>query len=164
MVSVPFTVGGGISCVADAKAVLAAGANRFSVSSAAFRNPDLINQMADALGSDKLVIAIDVDRSQTTPSGYEVYIDGGRTPTGADAIAWAKEAERRGAGIILPTSKTYDGAKQGYDIPLIKLLKEAVSLPIVASGGAGELEHFLAAAKAGAYLKRYLADLGVETL
>lgn len=149
-ISIPLTVGGGIRSVEDAKRLFDAGAARVSVSSAAFRSPDLIDQMAAAFGSEKIVVAIDVDRSETTPSGYEVFVDGGRTPTGSDAIAWAKEAVERGAGILLPTSKTYDGAKSGYDLALIRSLKEAVSVPIVASGGAGKMEHFLEAAEAGA--------------
>jgi cyclase len=150
VVNVPFTVGGGIASVADALAVLDAGATRISVSSAAFRRPALIDELVAACGSERVVVAIDVDRSASTESGYEVYIDGGRTSTGADAIAWAIEAERHGAGIILPTSKPFDGAKQGYDIPLIRKLKQAVRAPIVASGGAGTPEHFLEAAQAGA--------------
>lgn len=150
VVAIPFTVGGGIGSLEGAQTVLAAGANRISVSSAAFRSPELIDDLVDAYGADKVVVAIDVDRSAAVASGYEVYIDGGRTPTGVDAIAWAKEAARRGAGIILPTSRTRDGAKQGYDLPLIRRLKQEVTVPIVASGGAGTKEHFLAAAQAGA--------------
>ncbi len=121
-----------------------------SVSSAAFRRPELINELVAECGAEKVVVAIDVDRSATTASGYEVFIDGGTTATGADALEWAKEAERRGAGIILPTSKTFDGAKKGFDIPLIEKLKAVVKIPIVASGGAGTPEHFLEAAQAGA--------------
>ncbi|WP_066639507.1 imidazole glycerol phosphate synthase subunit HisF [Desulfolucanica intricata] len=148
-VTVPFTVGGGISSISDAEAVLAAGADRVSISSAAFRNPDLIDEAAKKFNPDKVVIAIDVDRSSKLPSGYEVYIDGGNTATGKDAIEWAREAEARGAGIILPTSKACDGAKTGYDIPLIRGIKKAVSVPVIASGGAGKMEHFLEAASEG---------------
>lgn len=150
VVSIPFTVGGGIKSVADARKVLAAGADRVSVSSAAFRRPDLVDEMVAAFGAAKVVVAIDVDRSAVTPSGYEVYIDGGRTATGADAVAWTKDAAKRGAGIILPTSKACDGSKQGFDLPLITQLKEVVNVPIVASGGAGTMEHFVEAARAGA--------------
>ncbi|MGI6083397.1 MAG: imidazole glycerol phosphate synthase subunit HisF [Limnochordia bacterium] len=178
-VDIPLTVGGGISSVSDAQRVLSAGADRVSISSAAFRDPGLIDDLARTLGSENVVVAIDVDRSETTASGYEVYIDGGRTATGFDAVTWAQEAARRGAGMILPTSKACDGRKQGYDIPLIRLLKESISVPVVASGGAGAPEHFLEAAQAGAdillaasvfhfgririsELKRYLKEHGVK--
>ncbi|MFA7467974.1 MAG: imidazole glycerol phosphate synthase subunit HisF [Desulfotomaculaceae bacterium] len=147
--TVPFTVGGGIGSLTDADAVLNAGADRVSMSSAAFRNPNLIDQAAARFGSEKIVVAIDVDRNPALPSGYEVYVDGGNTATGKDAVEWARETEARGAGIILPTSKARDGAKTGYDLPLIKAIKETVKVPVVASGGAGSMEHFLEAAKEG---------------
>lgn len=180
VISIPFTVGGGIGSVEEAKEVLEAGADRISISSAAFRNPDLINRCAEIFGSSKLVVAIDVDRNSTLPSGYEVYIDGGNTPTGKDAIEWARETETRGAGYILPTSKARDGAKTGYDIPLIRGIKDAVRVPVIASGGAGKMEHFLEAAQEGKAdillaasvfhfgeinileLKKYLRDNGVS--
>lgn len=148
--TVPFTVGGGIKSVSEAEAVLAAGADRVSISSAAFRNPSLIDEAVKHFGSEKVVVAIDVDKNSALPSGYEVYLDGGNTAAGKDAVEWAKEAAGRGAGIILPTSKACDGAKTGYDLPLIRGIKEAVSVPVVASGGAGKMEHFLEAAQAGA--------------
>lgn len=143
--TVPFTVGGGIAGVADAEAVLAAGADRVSVATAAFLNPVLIDKLAKRFGSERVVVAIDVDRNPALRSGYEVYVAGGTKPTGRDAVDWAREAEARGAGIILPTSKACDGAKTGYDIPLLKALKAAVRVPVVASGGAGRPEHFLEA-------------------
>lgn len=149
-IAIPLTVGGGIRSVDDARQVFDAGATRISISSAAFRSPDLVDQTAKAFGSERVVVAIDVDRSSATPSGYEVYIDGGRTPTGTDAIEWAISAVQRGAGMLLPTSKACDGAKEGYDLPLIRHLREAVSVPIVASGGAGTMDHFLQASQAGA--------------
>ena len=148
--TVPFTVGGGIGDVASAAAVLDAGADKVSVSSAAFRKPDIIKEMVDEFGSDKVTIAIDVDRNPALPSGYEVYIDGGRTPTGADAVEWARKVDGFGVGVILPTSKAGDGAKTGYDLPVIRAMAQAVSAPIVASGGAGELAHFYDAVEAGA--------------
>lgn len=111
--SLTVTVGGGIASVDDAKILFDAGADRISVSSAAIREPNLVDSLVNTFGSERVVVAIDVDRSNSTPSGYEVFIDGGRTPTGVDAIAWAKDAEQRGACIILPTSKATDGAKQG---------------------------------------------------
>lgn len=147
---VPLTVGGGIRDVATAKAVLDAGADRVSTSSAAFRDPEMIGGMVNAFGSDRVVVAIDAARNDAMPSGYEVYVDGGRTATGADAIEWARRVDHYGCGTILPTSKSTDGVKQGYDIPLIRKLKQAVKADIVASGGAGTLEHFHDAVLAGA--------------
>ena len=148
--TVPFTVGGGISDVASAEAVLAAGADSVSTGSAAFRRPELVGEMVKAFGPGRVTVAIDADRSGTLPSGYEVYVDGGRTPTGADAIEWARRVDGWGVGVILPTSRAADGAKTGYDLPLIRAMREAVSASLVASGGAGTLEHFREAAEAGA--------------
>ena len=177
--TVPFTVGGGISDVASAKAVLDAGADKVSTSSAAFRKPEVIPAMVKEFGADKVTVAIDVDINPNVPSGYEVYIDGGRTATGADAIEWAKKADGYGVGCILPTSKAGDGARTGYDLPVIRKIAEVVSAPVVASGGAGKLEHFYEAVEAGATillaasvfhfgmiripeLKEYLRGRGVE--
>ena len=148
--TIPFTVGGGIRDVASAAAVIEAGADKVSVSSAAFREPDVISQMIAEFGPEKITVAIDVDQNQSLPSGYEVYIDGGRTATGTDAIEWAKKVDGFGVPVILPTSKAGDGAKTGYDLPVIKAMAEACSASIVASGGAGKLEHFYEAAEAGA--------------
>jgi cyclase len=148
--TVPFTVGGGISDVASAAAVIKAGANKISTSSAAFRKPGVIKDMVKEFGKDKITVAIDAAVNPKLPSGYEVYIDGGRTATGSDAIEWAKRADGYGVGTILPTSKTTDGVKTGYDLPLIRKIKAATSAEVVASGGAGTLEHFYDAAQAGA--------------
>ena len=148
--TIPFTVGGGIADVGSAEAVLEAGADKISTSSAAFRNPDVIGEMVKAFGSEKVTVAIDVDQNDAMPSGYEVYIDGGRTATGADAVDWAKQVDGYGVGVILPTSKAGDGARTGYDLPVIRAMVDAVSVPVVASGGAGELEHFYDAVQAGA--------------
>jgi cyclase len=148
--TVPFTVGGGISDVQSAEQVLGAGADKVSTSSAAFRKPDLIPEMIKAFGADKVTVAIDVDQNAAMPSGYEVYIDGGRTATGKDAIEWAKQVDGFGIPVILPTSKAGDGARTGYDLPVIRAIKEAVSAEVVASGGAGELLHFYDAVEAGA--------------
>jgi len=148
--TVPFTVGGGISDVKSAELVLSAGANKVSTSSAAFRKPELVKEMVKALGAEKVTVAIDVDHNEAMPSGYEVYIDGGRTATGADAIEWAKRVDGYGVPVILPTSKASDGVQTGYDLPVIRAIKKAVSADVVASGGAGELEHFYQAVKAGA--------------
>jgi len=148
--TVPFTVGGGISDVASAEAVLNAGADKVSTSSAAFRKPEVIAEMVKEFGADKVTVAIDVDQNAAMPSGYEVYIDGGRTATGADAVEWARKVDSFGVPVILPTSKAGDGAKTGYDLPVIRAMKAATSAQIVASGGAGELEHFYEAVDAGA--------------
>lgn len=148
--SVPFTVGGGITDVAGAKAVLDAGADKVSTSSAAFRTPSVIGEMIRALGADRVTVAIDAAVNPALPSGYEVYVDGGRTPTGADAVEWAKQVDGFGVKTVLPTSKTTDGVKTGYDLDLIRKLKSVVSGEIVASGGAGTMEHFYEAALAGA--------------
>jgi cyclase len=148
--TVPFTVGGGIADVASAAAVLEAGADKVSTSSAAFRRPDMIREMIDEFGPQQVTVAIDVDQNDTMASGYEVYIDGGRSATGTDAVEWAKRVDGYGVQVILPTSKAGDGAKTGYDLPLIRALHEAVSADIVASGGAGELAHFHKAVEAGA--------------
>ncbi len=148
--TVPFTVGGGIADVAGAAAVLEAGADRISTSSAAFRNPSVISEMVREFGPDRVTVAIDVDQNKKMPSGYEVYIDGGRTPTGADAVEWGKQVYDFGVKVILPTSKAGDGARTGYDLPLIRALSKNTGAEIVASGGAGELSHFLDAVNAGA--------------
>ncbi len=148
--TIPFTVGGGITDVAGAAAVLESGADRISTSSAAFRNPSVIEEMVKAFGPDRVTVAIDVDRNEKMPSGYEVYIDGGRTATGTDAVEWGKKVDGFGVKVILPTSKAGDGARTGYDLPLISALSQHIGAEIVASGGAGELSHFLDAVNAGA--------------
>ncbi|HOE63008.1 MAG TPA: imidazole glycerol phosphate synthase cyclase subunit [Candidatus Sumerlaeota bacterium] len=149
-VTVPFTVGGGIRDAASAAEVIEAGANKISTSSAVFRKPEEIREMVRLLGSEKVTVAIDVDRNPKLASGYEVYIDGGRTATGKDAIEWAKQVDGYGVGCILPTSKATDGARTGYDLDIIRQTVKAVSVPVVASGGAGTMEHFYEAAMAGA--------------
>ena len=148
--TIPFTVGGGIKDVASARAVIEAGADKVSTSSAAFRNPGLIPEIIRELGVDKVTVAIDVDRNPALPSGYEVYVDGGRTATGADAVEWARQVAGHGVRCILPTSKATDGARTGFDLPLIRLIAAATGAEVVASGGAGTMEHFHEAAEAGA--------------
>lgn len=148
--TVPFTVGGGICDAASAAAVLEAGADKISTSSAAFRKPQVIAEMIKEFGPDKVTVAIDVDQNPKLPSGYEVYIDGGRTATGRDAVEWAKQVSGYGVKVILPTSKAGDGAKTGYDLPIIRAIAKATSAEVVASGGAGKLEHFHEAVQAGA--------------
>ena len=139
-VFIPFTVGGVIKSVDDFKELLRAGADKISVNSAAVRNPDLINEAAYKFGSQCVVVAIDAKKNENS---WEVYLNGGRIPTGIDAVEWAKEAERRGAGEILLTSMDKDGQKSGYDIELTRAVSESVGIPVIASGGAGKAEHFL---------------------
>jgi len=130
--------------------VLEAGADRVSTSSAAYREPELVAELIREFGPEKVTVAIDVDHNASLPSGYEVYIDGGRTATGGDAVEWAKRVDGLGVSVILPTSKAGDGARTGYDLPVIRMMAEATSATIVASGGAGELQHFVEAVEAGA--------------
>lgn len=136
---IPFTVGGGIRELDDFTAMLRAGADKVSVNSAAVRNPSLIEQAAYKFGSQCVVCAIDAKRRGKS---WEVYLNGGRIPTGIDALEWAKEAENRGAGEILLTSMDCDGQKNGYDNELTRAVSERVGIPVIASGGAGALEHF----------------------
>jgi len=149
-VTVPFTMGGGISSVQAAADVLAAGADKISTSSAVFRAPDMIGELVKEFGAEKVTVAIDVAQNADMASGYEVFIDGGRTATGADAIEWTKKVAGYGVRTILPTSKSTDGVRTGYDLPLIRKIREITDADIVASGGAGTMEHFAEAAEAGA--------------
>ena len=178
--TVPFTMGGGIKDLATAEDVLAAGADKFSVSSAAFRNPEMLAEMVREFGAGRVTLAVDVAQNGAMPSGYEVYIDGGRTATGADAVEFLKRAIGSGVTSLLPTSKSTDGARTGYDLPLIRKFREvAPEADVVASGGAGTMEHFAEAAEAGANvllgasvfhfgiiaipeLKKFLASRGFE--
>lgn len=148
--TVPFTVGGGINDLASARQVLEAGADKVAASSAAFRDPAVIEEMVAELGQDRVTVAIDAGTNSSFPSGYEVYVDGGRTPTGRDAIEWARIVDRLGVKTILPTSKATDGVKTGYDLGLIRGIKSEVGAEVVASGGAGSMEHFHQAVQAGA--------------
>ena len=177
-VFMPLTVGGGISTVEDIRNALKAGADKTSVNSAAVRNPDLIRDGARFFGNQCIVLA--VDAKQRGENSWEVYVNGGRTPTGLDALTWIKKAVSLGAGEILLTSMDADGTKNGYDIPLTRAVSEAVNVPVIASGGAGTLEHFydvLTLGKADAVLaasvfhykeftikqvKEYLNSKGVE--
>jgi len=147
--SVPLTLGGGMKSLFDVEDALNAGADKVSMSSAAVRHPELIEEAAKRFGPETIVVAIDADKSDEFPSGYEVYIEGGTRPARLDAFEFAREAEGRGAGTILPTSKACDGAKDGYDIPLTRGIAERVKVPVIASGGAGKLEHFYEAATEG---------------
>lgn len=178
-VFIPFTVGGGIRTVEDFKLLLREGADKISINSAAIENPQLISEAADKFGSQCVVVAIDAKR-RADGSGWNIYKMGGRVDTGLDAVEWAIRANRLGAGEILLTSMDCDGVKQGYDIELTRTIAENVSIPVIASGGAGNMEHFydaLTEGKADAALaaslfhykemeimdlKRYLADRGVS--
>jgi imidazole glycerol-phosphate synthase subunit HisF len=146
-VFVPFTIGGGVREVPDAQAVLDAGADKVSVNSAAVARPELVTEMAGVFGAQCVVLAIDAKRRD---GGFEVYVAGGRTPTGRDAVAWAREAVERGAGEILLTSMDRDGTKDGYDLGLVRAVSEAVDVPVIASGGAGEPAHLVEGLAAGA--------------
>ncbi|AZT90236.1 imidazole glycerol phosphate synthase subunit HisF [Caldicellulosiruptor changbaiensis] len=146
-VFIPFTVGGGIRNIEDIRNLLLAGADKVSINSAAVKNPDLINESAKIFGSQCIVVAIDAKRHK---DGFHVYINGGRIDTGLDAIKWAREVERRGAGEILLTSMDRDGTKAGYDLELTEAVCSAVNIPVIASGGAGRPQDFLEVFKVGA--------------
>jgi cyclase len=139
-VFIPFTVGGGISGIEDMNVLLRSGADKVSINTAAVKDPLLIRDASERFGSQCIVVAIDAKRKAKRK--WEVYIDGGRTPTGMDTIEWVKKVERMGAGEILLTSMDTDGTKAGYDIELTRLVSESVNIPVIASGGAGKLEHF----------------------
>ena len=139
-VFIPLTVGGGIRSIEDFRKILSAGADKISVNSAAVKNPQLINEAAQRFGTQCVVVAIDAKKRPD--GGFDVYLNGGRVNTGKDAVLWAKEAQERGAGEILLTSMDCDGVKIGYDIELTRAVSSSVKIPIIASGGAGKMEHF----------------------
>ena len=152
-VFIPFTIGGGIRSVQDAQAVLDAGADKVSINSAAVARPELIDELAEVFGAQCVVLAIDAKQVVAADDGepaWEVFVAGGRTATGRDAVAWAREGVRRGAGEILLTSMDRDGTEDGYDLALTTAVSEAVGVPVIASGGAGRLEHLADALHAGA--------------
>ena len=177
-VFIPFTVGGGIRTVEDMRKMLKAGADKVSMNTAAIKDPSIIKEGAEKFGNQCIVLAVDAKRNGE--NSWEVYINGGRTPTGIDCLEWVKKAVSLGAGEILLTSMDADGTKNGYDIPLTRAVSEAVNVPVIASGGAGKLEHFyevLTEGKADAVLaasvfhygefsirqvKEYLKSRGVE--
>lgn len=145
-VFMPLTVGGGIRNIADIRKLLKAGADKVSINTAAVKNPRLISESAGRFGEQCIVVAIDAKRKG---KGWEVYTHGGRTPTGKDAVKWAKEAQKRGAGEILLTSMDCDGTKKGYDLELTRIVSDAVGIPVIASGGAGTLKHLYEALTKG---------------
>lgn len=146
-VFIPFAVGGGIRTLDDIRNVLKAGADKISMNSAAIKEPALVSEAARKFGSQCIVVAIDARLK--SPGQWEVYINGGKTPTGIDALEWAQEVEKLGAGEILLTSMDKDGTKDGYDIPLTRMISESVGIPVIASGGAGNLEHLYEAVEQG---------------
>lgn len=148
---IPFTVGGGIRSIDDFNAILGAGADKVAVNTAALADPDLIQRAADHFGSQCVVVAVDARRKEGAESGWEVYTHGGRNATGIDAVAWCARAQALGAGEILLTSMDRDGTRDGYDLPLLNAVAAEVRIPVIASGGAGALEHLDAALAAGAH-------------
>jgi imidazole glycerol-phosphate synthase subunit HisF len=160
-VFIPLTVGGGIQSVADIKTLLRAGADKVSLNSAAVKNPTLINEASDRFGNQCIVVAIDAKRRQNTDgtTGWDVYVKGGRENTGLDAISWAQDVTQRGAGELLVTSMDADGTKAGYDLALTRAIAEAVEIPVIASGGAGNCEHIHEAVTAGGAEAALLASL-----
>jgi len=178
-ISVPLTVGGGIRSIPDIQDLMEVGVSRVSINTAAIRNPDFVKEAARKFGSKKIVIAIDTRSSSQIPSGFEVMVSGGTKPTGIDAVEWARKVEDLGAGAILPTSMDADGTQAGYDIPMTRAIANAVGLPVIASGGAGTLEHLYEAITEGhadavlvasmvhfgkhtiRQMKKYLAERGI---
>jgi cyclase len=182
VITIPLTMGGGIATLEDIELVFQAGANKISMNSAVVKNPQLLSQAAKAYGADRVTVAIDGKRNKAIPSGFELVIAGGTQPVGQDAVAWAKECQERGAGSILPTSMDGDGTQAGYDLEFTKAIADAVKVPVIASGGAGKLEHFYeGVTKGGAQIllaasvfhyrifsirqvKEYLRDRGVPVI
>lgn len=180
VIDIPLTVGGGIGSLQDVQEVLDAGADKISMNSAAVKNPELVKQAAEAVGSYKVTVAVDARRNPEMPSGFELVVSGGTKPVGKDAIEWAKQCQDLGAGVILPTSMDGDGTLNGYDLEFTRAISDAVDLPVVASGGAGTLEHFYQAVVEGGadillaasvfhfrtfsirQVKEYLRDKGLE--
>ncbi len=180
VIDIPLTRGGGISTLEDIEMVLDAGADKISMNSAAVKDPEIVRKASAKFGPDKVTVAIDARRNKEMPSGFELVVSGGTTPVGQDALAWAKQCQELGAGAILPTSMDGDGTKEGYDLEYTKAIADAVDLPVIASGGAGTLEHFYeVVVKGGAQIllaasvfhyrlisirevKEYLRDKGLE--
>ncbi len=182
VISIPLTVGGGINSLEDIRLVIEAGASKVSMNSAAVADPTLVKEAAKQFGSEKITVAIDARRNKAMPSGFELVVSGGTKPVGKDAVVWARQCQDFGAGVILPTSMDGDGTLAGYDIEFTRAISDAVTLPVVASGGAGTLEHFYeGAAKGGARIllaasvfhfrtfsirevKAYLREKGLEVI
>ncbi|NPU99508.1 MAG: imidazole glycerol phosphate synthase subunit HisF [Candidatus Omnitrophica bacterium] len=182
VIDIPLTVGGGISTLEDIELVFEAGAGKASMNSAAVKRPALVREAAEKFGSERITVAVDARRNPSMPSGFELVVAGGTRPVGQDAVAWAKQCEDLGAGVILPTSMDGDGTRAGYDLEFTRAIADAVSVPVVASGGAGKLQDFLDAVIQGGadillaasvfhyrligirQLKEFLRDNGVEVI
>jgi imidazole glycerol-phosphate synthase subunit HisF len=182
VITIPLTVGGGIGSLEDIALTLAAGASKVSMNSAAVKRPALVSEAAARFGSERITVAVDARRNAAMPSGFELVVSGGTQPVGKDAVAWAKECEALGAGVILPTSMDGDGTQAGYDLEFTRAIADVVKVPVVASGGAGKLEDFyLGATQGGAsvllaasvfhyrllsirQVKEYLRERGIEVL
>jgi cyclase len=166
-ISVPLTVGGGINSCQAVEELLDLGVSKVSINTAAVREPDVVKQVADRFGTEKITVAIDTAKNADLPSGFEVMVKGGTAGTGIDAVQWAKKVQDLGAGAILPTSMDTDGTQAGYDIPMTRAIAEAVSLPVIASGGAGTLEHLREAiveGRADAVLVASIAHFGTFSI
>ncbi|MBP8625784.1 MAG: imidazole glycerol phosphate synthase subunit HisF [Syntrophorhabdales bacterium] len=182
VISIPLTVGGGIDSIEDIELVIEAGAKKVSMNSAAVKNPELVREAAERFGSQRITVAIDARRNSAMPSGFELVVSGGTKPVGKDAIEWAKICQGLGAGVILPTSMDGDGTLKGYDLEFTKAVSDAVDVPVVASGGAGTLEHFYEGVTIGGadillaasvfhfrtfsirQVKEYLRDRGIKVI
>ncbi len=180
VIDIPLTVGGGVSSLEDIDLLLEAGADKVSMNSAAVKRPALVQEASEKYGTERITVAVDARRNPAMPSGFELVVSGGTKPVGQDAIAWAKQCEDLGAGVILPTSMDGDGTQAGYDLEFTRSISDAVTVPVVASGGAGKLRDFLDAVNQGGasillaasvfhyrligirQLKEYLRDNGVE--
>lgn len=180
VIDIPLTVGGGIASLDDIAMVLEAGADKISMNSAAVKDHDLVRRAAKIFGPEKITVAIDARRNKEMPSGFELVVSGGTKPVGQDAIAWARQCQELGAGVILPTSMDGDGTQAGYDLEFTRAIADAVNLPVIASGGAGTLEHFYEGVVRGgahvllaasvfhyrilsiAQVKQYLMDKGLK--
>jgi cyclase len=166
-ISIPLTVGGGIGSIEDIEGLMDVGVSKISINTAAVRRPEFVEEAAKRFGSQRVTVAIDTRQSTAMPSGFEVVVRGGTEGAGIDAVAWAKQVESLGAGAILPTSMDTDGMQTGYDIPMTRAIAEAVDVPVIASGGAGELEHLYEAivdGKADAVLVASIAHFGKYTI
>ena len=166
-ITVPLTVGGGIKAVKDIEDLLAAGVAKVSINTAAVLRPEFVAEAADEFDSACITVAIDTRKNEEMPSGFEVMVSGGRKPAGLDAVEWARKVEDLGAGAILPTSMDADGTQDGYDIPMTRAIADAVSVPVIASGGAGALEHLyegIAEGHADAVLVASIAHYGTFTI
>ena len=166
-VFMPLTVGGGIRTVDDIQALLDVGVSKISINTAAVRRPELVREAAERFGSERITVAIDTRTSNSLPSGFEVVVRGGTEGAGLDAVAWAQQVEALGAGAILPTSMDTDGMRTGYDLPMTRAIADAVRVPVIASGGAGTLEHLREAivdGHADAVLVASIAHFGTYTI